>query len=148
MLYCVQILSNNCYTTSRCYTPKVNIQMPLLFQNLYISLVQMPFLSVQIPLTDHSKDSGYTNILQDKTLFCAFEAGNIVCWLVNPPIAKLDLFKSLDCRWICKTYAEYCYRNLATVRRLVQSPTLQLTIFCGVHSDLRGKGIRVSPAWS
>ena len=25
------------------------------------------------------KDSGYTNILQDKTLFCAFEAGNIVC---------------------------------------------------------------------
>ena len=94
------------------------------------------------------KDSGYTNILQDKTLFCAFEAGNIVCWLVNPPIAKLDLFKSLDCRWICKTYAEYCYRNLATVRRLVQSPTLQSTIFCGVHSDLRGKGIRVSPAWS
>ena len=78
---------------------------------------------------------------------CAFEAGNIVCWLVNPPIAKLDLFKSPDCRWICKTYAEYCYRNLATVRRLVQSPTLQLTIFCGVHSDLRGKGIRVSPAW-
>ena len=68
-------------------------------------------------------------------------------WLVNPPIAKLDLFKSLDCRWICKTYAEYCYRNLVTVRRLVQSPTLQSTIFCGVHSDLRGKGIRVSPAW-
>ena len=34
-----------------------------------------------------------------------------------------------------------------TVRRLVQSPTLQSTIFCGVHSDLRGKGIRVSPAW-
>ena len=94
-----------------------------------------------------TKDSGYNNILQDKTLFCAFEAGNTVCWLVNPPIAKLDLFKSLDCRWICKTYAEYCYRNLATVRRLVQSPTLQSTIFCGVHNDLRGKGIRVSPAW-
>ena len=55
--------------------------------------------------------------------------------------------KSLDCRWICKTYAEYCYRNLVTVRRLVQSPTLQSTSFCGVHSDLRGKGIRVSPAW-
>ena len=96
---------------------------------------------------NYAKDSGYTNILQDKTLFCAFEAGNIVCWLVNPPIAKLDLFKSLDRRWICKTYAEYSYRNLATVRRLVQSPTLQSTIFCGVHSDLRGKGIRVSPAW-
>ena len=93
------------------------------------------------------KDSVYTNILQDKTLFCAFEACNIVCWLVNPPIAKLDLFKSLDCCWICKTYAEYCCRNSATVRRLVQSPTLQSTIFCGVHSDLRGKGIRVSPAW-
>ena len=28
-----------------------------------------------------------------------------------------------------------------------QSPTLQSTIFCGVHSGLRGKGIRVSPAW-
>ena len=41
----------------------------------------------------------------------------------------------------------YCYRNSATARRLVQSPTLQSTIFCGVHSDLRGKGIRVSPAW-
>ena len=93
------------------------------------------------------KDSGYTNILQDKTLFCAFEAGNIVCWLVNPPIAKLDLFKSPNCRWICP-YAEYCYRNLATVHGLVQSPTLQSTIFCGVHSDLRGKGIRVSPACS
>ena len=86
-------------------------------------------------------------ILQDKTLFCALEAGDIVCWLVNQPIAKLDLFKSPDCRWICKTYAEYCYRNSATVRRLVQSPTLQSAIFCGVHSDLRGKGIRVSPAW-
>ena len=85
-------------------------------------------------------------ILQDKTLFCAFEAGDIVCWLVNQPIAKLDLFKSPDCRWICKTYAEYCCRSSATVRRLVQSPTLQSTIFCGVHSDLRGKGIRVSPA--
>ena len=45
-----------------------------------------------------------------------------------------------------KPYAEYCYRNSATVRRLVQSPTLQLTIFCGCPSDLRGKGIRVSPA--
>ena len=86
-------------------------------------------------------------ILQDKTLFCAFEAGDIVCWLVNQPIAKLDLFKSSDCRWICKTYAEYSCRSSATVCRLVQSPTLQSTIFCGVHSDLRGKGIRVSPAW-
>ena len=88
-------------------------------------------------------------ILQDKTLFCALEAGDIVCWLVNQPIAKLDLFnfKSFNCRWIGKTYAEYRYRNSATVRRLVQSPTLQSTIFCGVHSGLRGKGIRVSPAW-
>ena len=81
-------------------------------------------------------------ILQDKTLFCAFEAGDIVCWLVNPPIAKLDLFKSADCRWMCKTYAEFS----ATVRRFVQSPTLQTTIFCGCPSDLRGKGIRVSTA--
>ena len=86
-------------------------------------------------------------ILQDKTLFGAFEVSNIVCWLVNQPIAKLDLFKSPDCRWICETYVEYCYRNSATVRRLVQSPTLQSTISCGVHSDSRGKGIRVSPAW-
>ena len=85
-------------------------------------------------------------ILQDKTLFCAFEANDIVCWLVNQPIAKLDLFKSPDCCWICKTYAEYCCRSSAIVCRLVQSPTLQSTIFCGVHSDLRGKGIRVSPA--
>ena len=59
-----------------------------------------------------------------------------------------DLFKSADCRWISKTYAEYCYRNSATVCRLVQSPTLKSTIiFCGCPSDLRGKGIRVSPAW-
>ena len=86
-------------------------------------------------------------ILQDKTLLGALEASNIVCWLVNQPIAKLDLFKSPDCRWICETYVEYCYRNSATVRRLVQSPTLQSTISCGVHSDSRGKGIRVSPAW-
>ena len=71
-------------------------------------------------------------ILQDKILFCAFEAGDIVCWLVNLPIAKQDLFKSADCRWMCKTYAEFCYRNSATVRRLVQSPTLQTTILCGV----------------
>ena len=69
-------------------------------------------------------------ILQDKILFCAFEAGDIVCWLVNLPIAKLDLSKSADCR-MCKTYAEFCYRNSATVRRLVQSPTLQTTILCG-----------------
>ena len=85
-------------------------------------------------------------ILQDKTLCGALEASNIVCWLVNQPIAKLDLFKSPDCRWICETYVEYCYRNSATVRRLVQSPTLQSTISCRVHSDSRGKGIRVSPA--
>ena len=32
-----------------------------------------------------------------------FEAGDIVCWLVNLPIAKLDLFKSANCRWISKT---------------------------------------------
>ena len=25
------------------------------------------------------RDSGFTNILQDKTLFCTFEAGDIVC---------------------------------------------------------------------
>ena len=86
-------------------------------------------------------------ILQDKKLFGAIEAGDIVCWLVNQPIAKLDLFKSFACRWICKTYVEYCFRNSATVRRLVRSPTLQSTNFCGVHSDLRGKGIRVSPPW-
>ena len=86
-------------------------------------------------------------ILQDKTLFCALDASDIVCWLVNQSIAKLDLFKSLDCRLICKTYAGYCYRNSTTVHRLVQSPTLQSTIFCDVHSDIRGKGIRVSPAW-
>ena len=30
-------------------------------------------------------------ILQDKTLFYTFEADDIVCWLVNQPIAKLDL---------------------------------------------------------
>ena len=53
----------------------------------------------------------------------------IVCWLVNQPIAKLDLFKSPDCCWICKTDAEYCCRSSATVRRFVQSPTLQSTIF-------------------
>ena len=58
-----------------------------------------------------------------------------------------DLFNSADCRWTCKTYAKYCYRNSATERRLVQSPTLQSTICCRCPSDLRGKGIRVSPAW-
>ena len=88
-------------------------------------------------------------ILQDKTLFCALEAGDIVCWLVNQPTTKLDLLKSPDCRWICKTYAAYagyCYRNSATVRRLTKS-NFAIDIFCGVHSDLRGKSIRVSPAW-
>ena len=82
-------------------------------------------------------------ILWDKKFFCAFEAADIVCWLVNPPIAKLDLFNSADCRWICKTYAEYCYRNSATVCRLVQSLTLQSPICCRCPSNLRGKG----PAW-
>ena len=90
--------------------------------------------------------SGYTLYFRIKISFCAFEAGDIVCWLVNPPIAKLDLFNSADCRWICKTYAEYRYRNSATVRRLVQSLTLQSTICCWWPSDLRGS-IRVSPAW-
>ena len=56
-------------------------------------------------------------IRKDKTLAFTFEADDIVCWLVNPPIAKLDLFKSANCRWISKSYAEYCYRNSATVRR-------------------------------
>ena len=80
-------------------------------------------------------------ILQDKTLFCALEAGDIVCWLVNLSIANLDLFKSTVCRWIIKLTQSISYKNSTTVRRLVQSPTLQSTIFCGVHSGLRGKGV-------
>ena len=80
-------------------------------------------------------------ILQDMTLFCALEAGDIVCWLVNPSIAKLDLFKSTVCRWIIQLTQSISYKNSTTVRRLVQSPTLQSTIFCGVHSGLRGKGV-------
>ena len=80
-------------------------------------------------------------ILQDKTLFCALEAGDIVCWLVNLSIAKLDLFKSTVCRWIIQLTQSISYKNSTTVRRLVQSPTLQSTIFCGVHSGLRGKGV-------
>ena len=86
-------------------------------------------------------------ILQDKTLFCAFEAGDIVCWLVNPPIQSWTCSSLPTVAEFLKLNAEYCYRNSATVRRLVQSPTLQSTIFCGCPSDLRGKGIRVSPAW-
>ena len=80
-------------------------------------------------------------ILQDKTLFCELEAGDIVCWLVNLWIAKLDLFKSTVCRWIIKLTQSISYKNSTTVRRLVQSPTLQSTIFCGVHNGLRGKGV-------
>ena len=48
-------------------------------------------------------------IRKDKKPAFVFEAGDIVCWLVNPPIAKLDL--SADCREIYKSYAEYWYRN-------------------------------------
>ena len=88
---------------------------------------------------DYIRDSGYTNILQDKTLFCAF-LGRWYCLLIGQglglasrasaclhhlPIPKVDLFKTANCRWICKTYVEYCYRHSATVCRLVQSPTLQ-----------------------
>ena len=58
-----------------------------------------------------------------------------------------NLHKSADCRWISKTYIEYCYRNSATVCRLVQSPILQSTIFCECPSDLCDKGIWGSPAW-
>ena len=50
--------------------------------------------------------------------------------------------------WTCSslpTVAEFLKLTqsivTATVRRLVQSPTLQLTIFCGCPSDLRGKGL-------
>ena len=42
---------------------------------------------------------------------------------------KVGLVQSSDCRWICKNYAEYCYRNSATVRRLVQSPTFAIDNF-------------------
>ena len=35
-------------------------------------------------------------IRKDKNLVCAFEASDIVCWLVNLPIATLDLFKSAE----------------------------------------------------
>ena len=73
--------------------------------------------------------------------------GRWYCLLIGQSVeCKVGLVQVFGCRWICKTYTGYCYRNSATVRRLVQSPTLQSTIFCGVHSDLRGKGIRVSPA--
>ena len=55
--------------------------------------------------------------------------------------------------WTCSslpTVAEFVKLTLSivieiqTVRRLVQNPTLQSTIFCGVHSGLRGKGMSAS----
>ena len=45
---------------------------------------------------------------------------------------RLDLYKSADCRWISKTFVQYCYRNSATVCRLVPRPILQSTIFLQV----------------
>ena len=65
-------------------------------------------------------------------MFCAYENGDIVYWMVNPPIARLDFYNSADCQRISKTYVEYCCRNSATVRILVQSPILQSTIFEGI----------------
>ena len=47
-------------------------------------------------------------ILQDKKLFCVFEAGDIGCWLVNPPIAS----------WTCSslpTVAEFVKLTQSTV---------------------------------
>ena len=74
---------------------------------------------------------------------------------LRPVILSADWSISRLQSWTCsslRTVAEFvkltfCYRNSATVRRLVQSPTLQSTISCGVHSDSRGKGIRVSLTW-
>ena len=71
---------------------------------------------------------------------------------LRPVILSADWSISRLQSWTCSslpTVAEFVksYRNSATsVRWLVQSPTLQLTIFCDVHSDLHGKGIGVSPA--
>ena len=128
MLY-ISLLYGVIYIEGRVETNLMNIHLIMIFISystqhviLYISLLY-GVIYVALGLSNCIKDSGYTNILQDKTLFCAFEADDIVCWLANPPIAKLDLFKTADCRWICKTYVEYCYRNSAIVCRLVQSPT-------------------------
>ena len=60
---------------------------------------------------------------------------------------NIGFYKSAHCCWISKTYVQYCYRNSATVHRLVQSSVLQSTFFCGCPSDLLGNGIQVSPTW-
>ena len=76
----------------------------------------------------------YTYTVQDRTFFRAFETGDIVCWLVNPPIPRLDLYKSSECRWISRTYVKYCYINSATVRRslLLQSTSDLVGLVKGV----------------
>ena len=96
-----------------------------------VRVVRRQFWAPGQPLNLHT--------VPDETLFCAFEAGDIVCWLVNSPIAKLDLFRTADCRWICKTYAENCCRNSAT------KSNFAIDNFCGCPSDLHGKGLRVCP---
>ena len=54
----------------------LNLTVPnFVYNPLYNSKDLTPERAPEYP----SKDSGYTNILQDKTLFCAFEACNIVC---------------------------------------------------------------------
>ena len=78
-------------------------------------------------------------IRKDKTFAFAFEADNIVCWLVNPPIAMLDLFKSADCRWISKSSAEYCYKFSNSPQTCSKSNFAIDNFFCGCPSDLCGK---------
>ena len=86
-------------------------------------------------------------IFQDKTLFCTFEAGDIVCWLVNLPIAKLTCSSQ-------PTVAEFVKLTLSIVieiqRQTADLHKVQLCnrqFFCGCPSNLRGEGIQVSPAW-
>ena len=106
---------------------------------ILITVDQMPYTP-----KEYTKNSDIL-ILQDKTIFCAFETCDFVCWLVNPPIPRLSLYKSADCRWVYETYLEYCYGNSVRVRRRIQSPIFQSTIFCGYLRDLCGKGIQVLP---
>ena len=87
-------------------------------------------------------------ILQDKTLFCVLEVGDLSAdW----SISRLQ-------SWTCSSLplvAEFVKLTQSIVIEIQwQSADLykvQLCnrqFFCGVHSDLRDTGIRVSPAWS
>ena len=83
-------------------------------------------------------------ILQDKTLFCAFEAGDLIGQSADCKVGPSGQPTAAEFVKLTQKIVIEIQRQSADLYKV---QLCNINNFCGYPSDLRGKGIRVSPAW-